>query len=86
LPLKAVARPIPSYAQIEPGEAFEKPDELHYQRLIEAVLLCELGARLERGIERQIEIGRIAGQLRRKKTRTIRPRSEIKRCRLRLVR
>ena len=44
------------------GEIGEKPPELHEQRIGEPVLLRKLGARLERGIERQIEIGRIARQ------------------------
>ena len=49
-------------AEIEAGEIREEPAELLQQRVVEAVLLGELGARLERGIERQIEVGRIAGQ------------------------
>ena len=49
-------------AEIEAGEIAEKAPELHEQRIGEPVLLGKLGARLERGIQGQIEIGRIARQ------------------------
>jgi hypothetical protein len=40
----------------------EKPAEVLDQRIIAAVLLGDLGARLERWTQRQIRIGRILGE------------------------
>ena len=40
--------------------------ELHQQRIGEAMPLGELGARLERGVQRQIQVGRIPGPPREK--------------------
>ena len=49
-------------AEIAGGEVAEEAAELHDQRIAEAVLVAELLPGLDRGVDRQIEIGGIAGQ------------------------
>ena len=49
-------------AEVALGEPDEEIAELHDERLVEAVALVELLALLDRGVDRQIEVGRAAGQ------------------------
>ena len=50
------------FAEIAGGEVAEEAAELHDQGIAEAVLVAELLPGLDRGVDRQIEIGGIAGQ------------------------
>ena len=51
-------------AEVERAEIGHEGAELHDQRLVEAVPLVERLPRLERGVDRQVEVGGTAGQAR----------------------